>query len=247
MRTAHGLEPTPRSEQMADAIRQALRLIEDSVSNTVVFDPARYDREFRLLLSDVGELVFLPQLMRYLREQAPAASVVVLQASRTHYEAMLCDRAADIAVGHLPGLPPTLKHRPLFRDDHVVLRAKGAARRQRRLTLAQYSKAAHVVVDPPGMAHVPADMAMASLGLQHRVVMRVPHYFAVPSILLQTDLMVTVPRSVAHNIRNADELQISDVPFEMPPLEVNMFWHTRQDADPAHRWLRQTMIELFGA
>ena len=247
IRTARGLEPTPRSEQMADAIRQALRLIEDSVSNTVVFDPARHDREFRLLLSDVGELVFLPQLMRYLREQAPAASVVVLQASRTHYEAMLRDRAADIAVGHLPGLPPTLKHRPLFRDDHVVLRAKGAARRQRRLTLAQYSEAAHVVVDPPGMTHVPADMAMASLGLQRRVVMRVPHYFAVPSILLRTDLMVTVPRSVARNIRNAGELQISDVPFEMPPLEVNMFWHTRQDADPAHRWLRQAMVTLFGA
>lgn len=247
VRTVHGLEPTPRSEQMIDAVRQALRLIEDSIIRTSSFEPAQYDREFRLLLSDLGELVFLPRLLEHLRQRTPAASVTVLQAPRTQYEALLRDRAADLAVGHLPNLPSTLKHRPLLRDDYVVLRAKRPAGRQRNLTLAQYSSAAHVEVEPPGSIPRPVDAIMESRGLQRRVVLRVPHYFAVPSILLKTDLLVTVPRSVAKNIRNAEDLQISDVPFPMPALEVTMYWHVRQDADPAHRWLRQTMVDLFSA
>lgn len=247
VRTIHGLEPTPRSDQMVEPIRQALRLIEDSVGSTSPFEPAQHTGEFRLLLSDVGELVFLPRLLSFLRQHTPAASAVVMQASRTQYEALLRDRAADLAVGHLPGLPSTLKHRPLFRDHYVVLRAKGAGQRQRRLNLAQYTKAAHVEVDPPGSIRRPVETAMESLGLQRRVVLRVPHYFAVPSVLLQTDLLVTVPNSVARNIRNAEELHICDVPFEVPPLEVAMYWHARQDTDPAHRWLRQQMVKLFGA
>ena len=247
VRTVNGLEPTPRSEQMVNPIRQALGLIEDTVSSTGSFEPAQCTREFRLLLSDLGELVFLPRLLSHLRAHTPGATALVVQASRTHYEALLRDRAADIAVGHLPNLPPTLKHRPLFRDDYVVLRAKSSARSSRKLTLAQYAQAAHMEVDPPGSVRRPVETALESVGVQRRVVLRVPHYFAVPSILLQTDLLVTVPRSVARNLRNAEDLQITDAPLAIAPLEVTMYWHARQDTDPAHRWLRQTMVELFGA
>ncbi len=247
VRTVNGLEPTPRSEQMVDPIRQALRLIEDTVSSTDSFEPELCAREFRLLLSDLGELVFLPRLLSHLRAHTPGATALVVQASRTQYEALLRDRAADIAVGHLPNLPPTLKHRPLFRDDYVVLRAKSAARSSRKLTLAHYAQAAHVEVDPPGSLRRPVEIGLESVGMQRRVVLRVPHYFAVPSILLQTDLLVTVPRSVARNLRSAQDLQILDAPFPIAPLEVTMYWHARQDTDPAHRWLRQAMVSLFGS
>ena len=248
VRSVSGLQPTPRSEQLIEPVRQALRLIEDSVSSTSPFEPSQCAREFQLLLSDVGELVFLPRLLRLLRhfrQHTPAASAAVVQASRVQYEALLRERAADIAVGHLPNLPATLKHRPLFRDDYIVLRTRGARKRRRALTLDEYARSVHVEVEPPGLLERPVQMAMDALGLKPRVVLRVPHFFAVPSILLQTDVLVTVPRSVARNIRNADELEICDVPFAMPPLDVAMYWHTRQDADPAHRWLRQTMVALF--
>jgi hypothetical protein len=34
--------------------------------------------------------------------------------------------------------------------------------------------------------------------------------------------------------------------FGHPPnIEINLFWHTRYNKDPANRWLRQLMFELF--
>lgn len=247
VRTANGLEPTPRSEQLVGPIRQALLLIEDTVYSTSQFRPIDCERQFRLLLSDVGELVFLPRLLQHLRQNAPGTTVITLQAARTRYDAMLRDREADMAIGSLPHLGASLKNRALFKDGYVVMRALDPKARPRRITLAQYTQAAHVEVDPPGSITRPVEEALTKLKLTRRVVLRVPHYFAVPSILLNTDLMVTVPRSVARNIRSADGLQISDVPFEMPKLEVNMFWHLRQDKDPVHRWLRQTMADLFSS
>ncbi|WP_144636646.1 LysR family transcriptional regulator [Bordetella genomosp. 13] len=246
VRTVNGLEPTPRSEQMIESIRLSLRLIEDTINSSSTFEPAECAREFRLLLSDLGELVFLPRLLKQLRQHTPRASLAVVQASRVQYEALLRDRGADIAVGHLPNLPATLKHRLLLRDDYVVIRARTAARRRRSLTLDQYVSAVHVEVDPPGSIRRPVDTALEALGKQRRVVLHVPHYFAVPSVLLSTDLLVTVPRSVARNIRNVEDLLICDVPFAMPALEVSMYWHARQDADPAHQWLRRVMAEQFG-
>lgn len=247
VRTAKGLEATPRSEQLVGPIREALLLIEDSVGVSSAFAPADCRRKFQLLLSDVGELVFLPRLLHYFRSSAPLATVTVLQASRTRYDAMLRDREADIAIGNLPSLGENLKQRALFEDSYVVMRAQASSARSRRVTLAQYTRAVHVEVDPPGSPFRPVEEALKKLNVQRNVVLRVPHYFAVPSVLLNTDLMVTVPRSVAQNIRSADGLNVSDVPFEMPKLQVKMYWHLRQDQDPAHRWLRQTLAALFGS
>jgi DNA-binding transcriptional LysR family regulator len=28
------------------------------------------------------------------------------------------------------------------------------------------------------------------------------------------------------------------LPVSIPPFTVSLLWHPRQDADPAHRWLR---------
>ncbi len=246
VRSVEGLQPTLRSEQLIGPVREALRLIEDSLSTSPGFDPQQCTREFRLLLSDLGELVFLPRLLGHLRQHTPGAIAVITQASRTHYESLLRDKAADIAVGHLPNLPATLKHQLLFRDDYVVIRAMSGRRRTGRLTLDQYLRSPHVEVDPPGSVH-PVRAAIEALGLRRRVVLAVPHYFSVPSIVLKTDLLVTVPRSVARNLRSAEGLQFCNVPFDIPPLEVAMYWHARQDPDPAHQWLRTSMAALFGS
>jgi DNA-binding transcriptional LysR family regulator len=34
------------------------------------------------------------------------------------------------------------------------------------------------------------------------------------------------------------------LPFATAPFTVSLLWHPRQDADPAHRWLRGCMKEV---
>lgn len=245
IRTATGLEPTVRSEEMIQPIREAMLLIEDTLSKSVEFSPPACQRQFVLLLSDVGELVFLPRLLERLRREAPLAQVTVMQASRTRYDELLRDRDADLAVGHLPRLNANLKQRPLFNERYVILRRRppnGAD--TSTISLKEYCEASHLVVDPPGAIPVLQD-ALDKIGAKRTVVARVPHYLAAGSVVASTDLLVSVPELIAQALGERGQFQIAPLPFEAPRLEVKMYWHMRQDNDPAHRWFRQLFASLF--
>jgi DNA-binding transcriptional LysR family regulator len=245
IRTATGLEPTTRSDELSGPVKTALAIIEDCLSDAAGFQPELCDREFRLLLSDVGEMIFVARMMRRLREHAPLARVTVLQASRTHYHAMLRDREADIAVGHLPKLNGSLKQRALFNDRWVVLRARTPDRPPAALTLDDYKSARHVVVDPPGTLEDPIENTCAAESISRAIALRLPHFFPLPSVILSSDLLATVPNSVAVNLRGADSFEVHELPFRASDLNVNMYWHLRQDTDPAHKWFRHMFVDLF--
>jgi hypothetical protein len=57
---------------------QALRCIQSAVDVLEVFDPARSERRFTLYMSDLGQLVLVPRLLRMLEERAPHWSVAVV-------------------------------------------------------------------------------------------------------------------------------------------------------------------------
>ena len=63
-------------------------------------------------------------------------------------------------------------------------------------------------------------------------------YFGIP-MMGATLFIVNVLRDAWRNSLALESLGIQ--------RRVDMYWHNRQDLDPAHRWLRQTMVELFGA
>jgi DNA-binding transcriptional LysR family regulator len=75
VRTPGGMDPTRYSASIAEGVRQALGLIEATLAGRAAFDPATTDRVFRLHMSDIGEMVFLPPLLERLHRTAPGARV----------------------------------------------------------------------------------------------------------------------------------------------------------------------------
>src|SRR5512145_1309329 len=71
VRSAAGLQRTRLCEQIAPAVAAHLLSLESLVAGREDFDPARSDTTWRLSLSDLGEMLFLPRLMAALRQQAP--------------------------------------------------------------------------------------------------------------------------------------------------------------------------------
>jgi DNA-binding transcriptional LysR family regulator len=74
---------------------------------------------------------------------------------------------------------------------------------------------------------------------------RVPHFLVVPMILARTDLIVTVPSRVAAVFAQLGNFKVLKLPVTMPSFEVRLHWHERFHQDPANRWLRQVMTELY--
>src|SRR5215510_5962668 len=153
MRTAGGMRPTPFAQQLAAPVQQALDLIRASLSQQAGFDPKTSDRIFRLQLTDVGEIAFLPPLLERLQRDAPRVRVETQQLPQDEVSDALASGEADLALGFLPELSGGVVQKRLFRDRYVCLVRIDHPRIGSRLTLAQFLAASHVLVSSRGSAH----------------------------------------------------------------------------------------------
>jgi DNA-binding transcriptional LysR family regulator len=60
----------------------------------------------------------------------------------------------------------------------------------------------------------------------------------------RSDLVAAVPRSVATEAATVLPLRALRAPLELPPISVSLLWHPRHDHDPAHRWLRERVLDV---
>ena len=86
------------------------------------------------------------------------------------------------------------------------------------------------------------DDALHAIGLRRDIVAIMPGFLDALNIARDTDLMALVPRSCLREGEMARGLQGFDLPVATPDLAISTMWHPRLDADPAHRWFRQTIM-----
>ncbi|GGX02001.1 LysR family transcriptional regulator [Pigmentiphaga litoralis] len=255
VRLPGGMEPTPYALQIDAPIREGLALMQAGLNRVTHFEPATTDRTFQLLLSDIGELVYLPQLIVRLSQIAPGANLRVLQLPRESYRNAFIAGNADLAMGFLPSLQAGFYQQRLFDDSYVCLARSAHPRVGKRLTLKQFAAESHVLIEPAGSrySHASAQHSttslieryLASKGMKRRIALRVPHFMVVPSIVQQTDLLAIVPSYVMTYMKPMPGLKTLPLPIDVPRFEVKQFWHERSHHDPANQWLRKVVAELF--
>jgi DNA-binding transcriptional LysR family regulator len=77
----------------------------------------------------------------------------------------------------------------------------------------------------------------------------VPGFPDAMRIARHSDLVALVPGSCLGNgLENdpaaATGLQSFELPVRTPEIAISAMWHPRMDADPAHRWLRDTVASV---
>ena len=102
-RTSQGMEPTPRAQAIYPELLEALLRIEKARGTLQVFSAADAQREFRMGMTDISEIVLLPRLVNHLQQAAPG---VVIEANTISQDSRraLESGSMDLAVGFLPGL-----------------------------------------------------------------------------------------------------------------------------------------------
>src|SRR3546814_10076340 len=84
--------------------------------------------------------------------------------------------------------------------------------------------------------------ARARVGLTRRVVLSVPHFLFVISVLASTDLVAMLPLHLVCGLGGS--LRMVDPPIDVPGYEMAMLWHERSHRDPAHIWLREYIATI---
>ena len=124
VRTPSGLKPTRLCEQLAPAVMTQLLALETLITGHEEFTPASSTMHWRLSLSDLGEMLFLPALAGAMRSQAPASRLSNISVASNDVAAALEAREIDMAVGILQAKHRGISSELLFREHYVAVAAK---------------------------------------------------------------------------------------------------------------------------
>ena len=231
-----GMRPTARAEALREPLREALAAVERAVSPTAPFDPAAADRIWRVAASDYSESTVIHPALAGLRAAAPGTRLAVLESVPTRIARQAERGEIDLAFHTTEGAPPNLRRRALFTERYVLAGRAGHPRLKRRPTLAQFCALDHVIVSPDGGGFDGAtDIALRAIGATRRVVLSVPHFLFLVSVIASSDLVAMVPSRL---VNGSAALRVVEAPLDVPGYEMSMLWHERSHRDPAHRWLR---------
>jgi len=247
LRSPRGMVPTPLALGLAEPVADALRLLHGALNQPQGFAPAHTTRRVTLAMSDIGEITFLPPLLARLATLAPGLTLSTVRNTTQDLPEALASGQVDLAIGLLPQLQAGFYQRRLFSQRYVCLLRQGHALDKRRISLAEYSAAEHLVVVAAGTGHGQVDELLARAGVQRRVRLSVPHFVAVGHILQATDLVATVPEKLAQSMAQPFGLRAVPHPAALPAVAINLFWHATVNQDPANQWLRGVLAEVFAA
>jgi DNA-binding transcriptional LysR family regulator len=150
----------------------------------------------------------------------------------------LRDGRIDLAFGVAEEeLGAGLRHEALYRDTFVTLLRAGHPAAG-SWTLETFAGLDHVLVTVLGEGRGVLDSDLARLGRERRIALRLPHFYAAMAVVARSDLVVTLPRSMAVRFQGELGLVALTPPIDRPPFTVTAIWPEVLDGDAGMRWLR---------
>jgi DNA-binding transcriptional LysR family regulator len=246
VRTRDGMQPTPMALELAKPIGRALQAVQDALRFAGGFDPAASTRTFRVSMTDVAEMVFLPAICEQLRIAAPHVQLKVEQVPQGEIVEALRTGRLDFAIGNLPALKELTRHSLLFSESYCCLTRKRAGLpRRKELTMEEFKALSHVQVRSAESSHSQVAQALLEMGVERQVALEIPHFSVLPLILGQSDLAATLPLRIAKLFNAGEQFRIYDLPVELPAVDVMLHWHEEFEDDQGSRWLRQLVLDLL--
>ncbi len=247
VRSGNSMQPTPRATTLIEAAREVLERVGTDIVATPTFDPKTSRQTISVALSDVGEVVFLPALLKDLRRAAPNALVRSVSVPAAAVAEGLETGSIDLAIGYFPDLKQSsFFQQALFTDTFASLMRADHPLTARKLTLKQYLQLDHAVVHAESRTEEVMERYLARKKIRRRVVLSTPHFASAPIIVAQSDLIATIPEPLARYFaRVSANVRTVALPFDPPRIQLRQFWHRKFHHDQRNAWIRSRVCELF--
>ncbi len=251
VRSKNGYVLSPLAVQLADQVEAVCNAAERLFATTHDFDPGASRREFTLFMADYTVAVLGRRLSHQLSTSAPGVNVHI----RLVRESFASTMAETIRLVDGMVAPPAsgfelggVRSTELFTDRWVcVVDEENAHVRDNTLSLEQLAEMPWVAPFHPDRgvpAVAPMSRQLMLFGIQPRIRVRVESYQAVPYFVAGTDRVALLQERLAIQIAERFGLLVVPCPGEPETIVEKFWWHSDYDRDPAHRWLRQTLVDL---
>ena len=249
VKAPRGVEPTQLARELQSVVSEILDTVHNGILNRRIFDPATTERSFRVIVGELGQLVFVDRLLPAFRKLAPGARIQLVYADAQGRASALEDGRADLAMGYFPQFARTTLYQQLLysRSFVLVARAGHPALRDGELTRDKLARLQHVTVAMRSNIDAIVEAELRQQGIAREVVVELGHAAGAGQILASSDLIAILSEPLANIYCRSGELRSWPLPFDIPRYEVKQYWHRRAHRDPGVRWIRNLIAAEFQA
>lgn len=241
VRTPQGLEPTATAGELYEPFRSALDTLDRAAGPQERFDPQDSDREFTMMLSEFGELSFLPLMLGPFSEAAPRARLRVRHLVVDAAPDLLARGRLDLVITSARLPQELLVRRPFMTVDYVALAAAGhPGLAGGRLRPADFARQRYLIVRSTA-GHVAPIRLLERLGLDDRVELELTNFAAVPYVVADSPLVAIIPRHIAEVFAARHAVTARDLPWDVEPIDVAAY--TRRAPGPARQWFADIVVD----
>ncbi|RAX48545.1 LysR family transcriptional regulator [Arthrobacter sp. AQ5-05] len=241
VRGPRGLVPTNRAHELFQVFRSSVDAIDGAIDSSAAFDPSTTVRTFRICLSDIGEVIFLPSIMRHFGTLAPHASLESVPMNVERIPHWLAHGQVDAALTSLV-LGGGARREGVIKDRYVCLLPRSMAPKQAKLSDKQFDALNFVTIDPTA-GHGQIEERLADSGIRLRTALRVHHFSALPSVLLEGSLAAVVPLEIAERFCRHWPLEHRELPVDSPAFSVDVYTDHKIAASGPALWFRELVRE----
>lgn len=241
VRGADGMRPTPRAQELALPVRDALQNLEMAL-DPLIFDQANARRNFTIGTNDYAVPTLMPALAARLEKEAPGIDVRLVSSAGRTFD-MLDAQTIDAGISAFGSIPERFGSAELFADRYVLTMRAGHPLAKGELSLATYAAARHLLVSPRGDIQGFVDEALADHGLERQIAMTVNSFSSAPPVLAASDMLLAMPERIARAFAPIYGLVTRTAPFPGPKAysSATLVWHRRFARHPAHLWLHDIL------
>lgn len=251
----NGMTPTSRAIELAPTINEGLLRFTEAVRSKT-FDPLSASRTFRIAMSDYATMILLPSLMDRIRANGPNVNLRIFPLTRLDLVEHLDHGGVEMAVGWFADLPKRMRRMPVAVETETLVARSGHPLSSDVITMDRLFAFPHVVVELSGSEDRTPDGFVDEQGVERRlwverllldnedeqngrvgrVAVSVPHYAAVAKLVGGSDMVATLPHSIAVREAAREGLTLLTPPYEPLRVTVEAVWHLRADQDAGLQW-----------
>ena len=243
IRTAGGMQATPRADELIGSVRAALDSLRRLTAPEPAFDPQHSSRHFRICMTDASHVTLLPQLLAHVRAMAPQVTLEAARIDEKTAEALQSGEA-DLAIGLVPWLETGFYQQTLFPQDWICLANPRHPRVRETLDRKSYKEEGHIGI-VSGTGSQLLAQALQRHHVERRIVLELPGFLGLAAAVLSTDLLATLPRHIGETLAQINGLRVLPCPVPIPTFTVKQHWHARYHSEPGNLWLRAVCASLF--
>lgn len=243
IREANQFVLTRRGEELRAQLPALIQQL-DNLYLPAIMQPRECRRTFSLASSDYVAQSVLPKICCAMEREAPNAGVEY-QSWHKSQLTELANHPIDLVSTITESVPENLYGKLMAEDQLVVVFRSAHPQADSEMTLADYTKARHIIISGGGDKDGPVDQALSTIGQQRSIFATVPFFQSAIELLLKTDTLLTTPLHIAADFAQSYDLQIKPLPIALKPHHYYLLWHAKHNDDPEHQWFRELCYPLF--